>query len=434
MNSLAAALRAQGSNLIASWEDEGISALGVFARADHIRQSAGLARGERILSMDESPGTLLSLLVLAEELDCQLVLGRPPLDLGLIPSHLRPSLVVHGPRRLERDISIRETTGEPGIFLMTSGTTGAPKVVHHTLSALLGPVQSSGLKRHEGARWLLTYETHSFAGLQVVLSAGVSGGRLVGASARTPPILAELARSGAVTHISGTPTLWRSLMILLKGGGLPSLRQITIGGEAVDQATLDRLAQTFPGARISHIYASTEAGSLFAVHDVRVGFPRQWLGPELPGGVSLRIRDGQLEAKSSRAMVAYATGQSTPLTEDGWLRTGDIVREEGDRVVFSGRKDSVVNVGGLKVFPEEIEEFLLQQPMVAEAHVYAVPSPLTGALLAARVAFRPGYGDSAMCELRVACAKGLPRHKQPRKFERVETVGVARSGKKERSL
>ena len=104
---------------------------------------------------------------------------------------------------------------------------------------------------------------------------------------RSPSELVAVAAQFATTHISGTPTFWRSFLLAAPPGSLP-LKQITLGGEAVDQPTLDRLAQRFPEARITHIYASTEAGALFSVHDGRAGFPRAWLHGK-DAGVGLRI-------------------------------------------------------------------------------------------------------------------------------------------------
>jgi len=252
---------------------------------------------------------------------------------------------------------------------------------------------------------------------------------------RNPAAMGALARAQKVTHISGTPTFWRSLLIAVGAEGLPALRQITIGGEAVDQTTLDRVAHAFPAARLSHIYASSEAGSLFAVHDGRAGFPESWLESELPGGVVLRIRDGLLEVRSPRRMLAYVSGEALPVSPDGWLVTGDLVRVEGDRVFFCGRRDHVVNVAGLKISPTEVEDVLLARPGVSEAQVYAIPSPITGSILGARVVLRPGLDvESTLRDLRDACARALPPHAIPRRFDAVDSVVLSNSGKKAYSL
>jgi acyl-CoA synthetase (AMP-forming)/AMP-acid ligase II len=351
-----------------------------------------------------------------------------------LPETLEPQLIVHGPDQIEVRVpstTTRQVLSRPGIFLLTSGTTGPPKVVHQTLEALTSRMQAESLARNRGGIWLLTYETHSFAGLQVVLSAALSDGLLVVGQGRTPAELGRLARRYGVTHLSGTPTFWRSLLLALDPDGLPTLRQITLGGEAADQPTLDRLRRTFPQARVTHIYASTEAGALFSVSDGRAGFPAAWLEQELPGGVRLRVRDGMLEVQAPSRMRGYAGGQPTPLTQDGWLQTGDLVQVEADRVLFRGRHDEVVNVAGLKVFPDEVETYLLRHPLVGEARVYAIPNPLTGAVLGAEVVPAAGAPPEVLeKELLSWCLKGLPPHKVPRRFQIVKHVAVSSSWKK----
>ena len=221
------------------------------------------------------------------------------------------------------------------VSLMTSGTTGRPKLVRHTLESLLGRIpRSAGSAMHCGQRWLLSYQPTTFAGLQVILTALCAGAAVVQTANRNPSELFAVAERFAATHISGTPTFWRSFLLAAPPGSLP-LQQITLGGEAVDQPTLDRLAQRFPDARITHIYASSEAGALFSVHDGRAGFPRAWLDGRA-AGVGLRIRGGVLEVESPRRMLDYEGESSPTLTDDGWLITGDLVRVDGDRVYFRG--------------------------------------------------------------------------------------------------
>ena len=179
------------------------------------------------------------------------------------------------------------------VSLMTSGTTGRPKLVRHTLESLLGRISRPvGSAMNSEQRWLLTYQPTTFAGLQVILTALCTGGAVVQTSNRSPAEFFAVAERFGATHISGTPTFWRSFLLATPFRSLP-LQQITLGGEPVDQPTLDRLAQRFPGARITHIYASSEAGTVFSVHDGRSGFPAAWLDTRT-AGVGLRIRAGVL--------------------------------------------------------------------------------------------------------------------------------------------
>ena len=314
------------------------------------------------------------------------------------------------------------------VSLMSSGTTGRPKLVRHRLDRLLGRIPTTPAPPTQ-QRWLLGYQPTSFAGLQVVLHVLCTGSAVVQAADRRPATLAVAAETFGATHISGTPTFWRSFL-LAASPGFSSLRQITLGGEAVDQPTLDRLRRRFPDARISHIYGSAEAGALFAVQDGGAGFPSAWLR-DRAAGVGLRIRDGVLEVESPRRMLEYAGEFPPPLSADGWLVTGDLVRVEGDRVYFQGRTDDVINVGGAKVYPQEVEEFLLSCPGVTEVRVRSVPNPVSGQLLAADVVLARGYEpDGHRVELMRLCQSKLASHKAPRLIRIVPEIKVHASGKK----
>jgi acyl-coenzyme A synthetase/AMP-(fatty) acid ligase len=108
-----------------------------------------------------------------------------------------------------------------------------------------------------------------------------------------------------------------------------------------------------------------------------------------------------------------------------------LVEQHGDRVVFCGRTDRIVNVGGLKVSPDEIESFLLTHPDVREAQVYSIPSPLMGQLVGARVVLDPESDQvSVLADVRGYCVANLPPHKRPRSIECVAHVAVSESGKK----
>lgn len=317
------------------------------------------------------------------------------------------------------------------VLVTTSGTTGQPKIAVHSVPALLGRIVDLKV---ESARWLLTFHPASFAGLQVLLTAWVSASELVGTSAPTVANLAELLQKYQPTHVSGTPTFWRGVLLVLgdRSREIP-VKQITIGGEAVDQATLDILHNAFPASRITHIYASTEAGALFAVKDGRAGFPANWLDQDIEG-IGLRIREGVLEVKSPRTMERYL---SNPLahvrTEDGWIITGDLVEKRGDRVIFRGRADDVINVGGAKVNPEEVEAVLLKMPIVKEVRVFGQPNPMIGAVVTAEVVLPLGADrDQAQRAIYSFAAEHLENFKIPRIVKFVPEISTNSAGKKTR--
>jgi acyl-coenzyme A synthetase/AMP-(fatty) acid ligase len=220
-------------------------------------------------------------------------------------------------------------------------------------------------------------------------------------------------------------------MMLKDQPNLP-LQQVTLGGEAVDQATLDRLKKSFPDARITHIYASTEAGVGFAVHDGRAGIPAQWLEQGV-GDVKLRVADGVLEVKSPRAFKEYASGEATPLDSEGWLSTGDLVRKENDRFVFVGRADRRLNVGGFKVTPEEVEAVLMRCEAVADVQVSGIPSPISGHVLCASIVPTQNVNrDQVKRVVQQFAYERLESFKVPRVIRIVEVLEMADSGKKVR--
>jgi acyl-coenzyme A synthetase/AMP-(fatty) acid ligase len=286
----------------------------------------------------------------------------------------------------------------------------------------------------ESARWLLSYHPASFAGFQVLLTALVNGSELAATRVPTVANLAEILRNYQPTHVSGTPTFWRGVLLALGNCGSDlSLEQVTIGGEAVDQTTLRMLHEAFPRARITHIYASTEAGALFAVNDGLAGFPASWL-EEGVKGVGLRIRDGVLQVLSPRAMKKYLGNESAQArTEDGWMVTGDLVETVGDRVFFRGRVDNVINVGGGKVTPEEVESVLLRMPIVKEARVFGQRNPMTGAVVVAEVVVSPSTNhDDARRAIYSFASRYLESFKIPRIVKFVPGISINASGKKSR--
>jgi acyl-CoA synthetase (AMP-forming)/AMP-acid ligase II len=267
--------------------------------------------------------------------------------------------------------------------------------------------------------------------MQVVLTALVTGACLIIPASRRVQSLWEAASVYSATHMSGTPTFWRSFLMLCSSQeALPHLRQITLGGEAVDQKTLDRLRMAFPQARITHIYASTEAGALFSVDDGRAGFPASWLDQAV-SSVRLRIEDGELQVWSPRRMEGYASMHDSPFLDDGWLRTGDLVRLEGERVQFAGRKDTTINVGGMKVQPVEVEGALLEVEGVVEARVSSVRNPITGQLVVAEIVVEPGRDAQQVKQAAAAHVQGsLASYKVPRSIRVVDSIATSQAGKK----
>lgn len=314
------------------------------------------------------------------------------------------------------------------VVLFTSGTSGPPKPAVHTWESLGAAI--SRHPRNERRRWLLAYDLARFAGMQVLLQALATGGALCVPASREPADVVACLTRDQVEYASGTPTFWRMLLGAATSDELAgcALEQITLGGEAVDQGVLDRLRAAFPQARISHIYASTEMGTCFVVNDGRAGFPAAFLDdPSLP--TRLRIGDeGELLIASRRAMKEYLGEQAGP--REAWFATGDMVRLEGDRVYFVGRRSECINVGGAKVFPADVERVIRAVPGVREVRVHPIASSMVGQLVGAEIEALAGHAPAAVRdEVLAACRRELVKYQVPAVVKIVDRLTVNDAGK-----
>lgn len=323
----------------------------------------------------------------------------------------------------------REPSIDTEWVLLTSGTTGIPKLVRHTLATLTGAMPVGTTLGHN-AVWSTFYDMRRYGGLQIFLRAMLGGGSMV-LSSVTEPVGDFLARAGAcgVTHISGTPSHWRRALM---GGAEHAMtpRYARLSGEIADQAILDHLRQAYPQADVAHAFASTEAGVAFDVGDGFCGFPASFLGRR--GDVEMRVVDDSLRIKSPRNSLGYLGDKvEQPFDEDGFVDTGDIVERRDDRYYFIGRRGGVINIGGQKVHPEEIEAVINRHPGVQMSVVRARKNPITGAIVVADVVATAEVGatDALRGEILDACRGALARYKVPASIRFVPAIDVAASGK-----
>jgi acyl-coenzyme A synthetase/AMP-(fatty) acid ligase len=239
-----------------------------------------------------------------------------------------------------------------------------------------------------------------------------------------------------VTHISGTPSHWRKLLMSGSAAGFAP-RYVRLSGEIADQAVLDGLRHAFPQASIGHAYASTEAGVGFAVNDGREGFPASIIGANRDG-VEMKVVDGSLRIRSTRTAHAYVGRNAAALTDgDGFVDTGDMVELRGDRYHFVGRRGGIINIGGLKVHPEEIEAVINQHAEVRMSRARARRSPITGSIVVADVILADGcdasQADAIRARILADCRAKLAHHKVPAMIKFVTALDITAAGKLARS-
>jgi acyl-coenzyme A synthetase/AMP-(fatty) acid ligase len=338
---------------------------------------------------------------------------------------------------LSRHVLPREeyerTEKETEWILMTSGTTGVPKLVAHTLASLTAAIQPRG-PVSTPVVWSTFYDVRRYGGLQILLRAVRTGASLVlpDAAESTGDFLARAASSG-VTHISGTPSHWRRAL-MSPAANLIKPKYVRLSGEAIDQAVLNNLKAAYPEARIVHAFASTEAGVAFEVTDGCPGFPEDIL--EANPSVDMRVHDDTLQIRSAGTASRYL-GDNAPVLkdQDGFVDTNDLLELRDGRYYFAGRRDGVINVGGLKVYPEQIEAVISRHPDVQMCVVRAQKNRITGALVVAEVVLRkdctPIEHDEALIQADILqlCREQLPAYKVPALINIVPMLGIGGAGK-----
>ncbi len=335
----------------------------------------------------------------------------------------------------------RQATCETQWVLLTSGTTGAPKLVAHTLASLVSAFARPEAEVAASPVWSTFYDIRRYGGLQIFLRA-VCGGSMV-FSSPGEPTAAFLARAAAagVTHLSGTPSHWRKALMSGALGRL-SPRYVRLSGEIADQGILDALREALPDAVVAHAFASTEAGVGFEVRDGLAGFPASLVGLS-DEGVEIDVSRGTLRIKSPGNASGYL-GEDAPALKDaeGFVDLGDRLEVRGGRYYFLGRSGGVINVGGFKVHPEEVEAVINSHPAVRMSLVKARRNPITGSVVAADVVLtKPPAGGAGepICEQRIreeilgTCRSSLAAHKVPALIRIVPSLEVSASGKLVRS-
>lgn len=300
---------------------------------------------------------------------------------------------------------------QPLAVMHTSGTTSEPKPI--TLShgnffaSALGSAVALGLDMQE--RWLCPMPLTHVGGLSIPIRSAIYGTTVVlHERFQVEAVLEELMDPGRrITLVSLVPTM---LARLLDAGlsNPPTLRWALLGGGAIAPALLERAEAA--GVSVAPTYGMTEACSQIAT-----------FGYALPG-VDVSTSDEEV-------IVRGPIVSAGALSDDGWLRTGDLGRfDDRGRLEIIGRRSDTIISGGENVAPAEVEATLMQHPGVADVGVHGRPDAEWGEIVVAKVVPRAG----ALVEpedLRTFCARRIARFKVPKAIELVSELPRTGSGK-----
>lgn len=313
--------------------------------------------------------------------------------------------------------AIQNSTSEITIF--TSGTTGQPKKVLHTVATLTRSVRTG--ERYVGQIWAYAYNPTHMAGLQVFFQAFENLNTLVNVFNKQRSEVYELINKHNITHISATPTFYRLLLPFEQE--YKTVVRVTLGGEKSDSHLYENIQKIFPKAKINNVYASTEAGSLFAAKGDCFQIPE-------------KIRD-KFEVVDDELLIHKSLlGKSDSFKFEGdYYHSGDLIEwvdKESGLFRFKSRKNELINVGGYKVNPGEVENILLSIEGVKQVLVYGKANSILGNVLCADIQLEDGVLLTDV-EIKKALRSQLQDFKIPRRIKFVEQMSLTRTGKLKRS-
>jgi acyl-coenzyme A synthetase/AMP-(fatty) acid ligase len=261
------------------------------------------------------------------------------------------------------------------------------------------------------------------AGIQVILQSLLNENALVNIFGLDPSLIPNVIHQHQISHISATPTFYR---LLPSATCCPAVKKVTCGGEKLDSGLLNKLKKLFSNAQVLNIYASTEAGSVLVANGENFQ-----VKPELTEFVA--VFDNELHLHKS---LLGDFGSDVVLRDNIWYPTSDMVElihENPLTVRFSLRKNEMINVGGYKVNPQEVEECLLQYPGVQVCKVYGKKNSVLGNILLCDLVWKDESPFSEP-QTRQWLESKLQPFKVPRIFQIVEKLNVTATGKLERKI
>ncbi|MCC5467063.1 ANL family adenylate-forming protein [Pelosinus baikalensis] len=268
---------------------------------------------------------------------------------------------------------------ESGIIIFTSGTSGKSKAAVLCTSRLIERYKTA---KRKPFRTMVFLKLDHIGGINTLFAIMFNGGTIVTSQERTPQSVCEAIQKHKVQLLPTTPTFLNMLIMskFYENYDLSSLEIITYGTEPMPQSTLASMNSIFPSVTLKQTYGLTELG-IFSTKSKDSHSKWMKVGGR---GVEMKIVDNILWIRTSAAMLGYLNAPS-PFDNDGWYNTGDQVEVDGEYIKILGRKSEIINVGGEKVYPTEVESVLLEILNIKDVLVSGKNSPITGQIVVATV-------------------------------------------------
>ena len=299
----------------------------------------------------------------------------------------------------------------PGLVLFTSGTSGEPKAAVHDFLALLAKFKT----KRKALRTLNFLLFDHWGGLNTMFHTLSNSAVVIATKERSPENICKLIENYQIELLPASPTFLRLLILsnVYESYNMSSLKIISYGTEPMPKSTLRIVKKIFPEVRLLQTYGLIELGVMRSKSEkddslwVKVGGE----------GYETRIVDDILQIKAESAMLGYLNAPS-PFTDDGWFITGDQVLQKDDYIKILGRKSEIINVGGEKVYPLEVESVIQEIDNVAEVTVYGQQNSIMGNIVCAKVRLINNEDEKLFRNrLKMYCRKKLQNYKIPVKVK-----------------
>lgn len=316
----------------------------------------------------------------------------------------------------------------PGLVLFSSGSEGESKAAVHDFTKILKKYKTP----RKDLKTLIFFLFDHIGGIDTLFYTLSNASTVIPVVDRSPESVCKLIEKYKIEVLPVSPTFLNLLFISehYKNYDLSSLKYVTYGTEVMPKYTLDKCREVFDDAIIMQKFGTTEVGTL---RSKSKSSNSTWvkIGGE---GYKIRINNGMLEIKAESAMLGYLNAPS-PFTSDGWFITGDQVEVDGEYIKILGRKSELINVGGEKVYPSEVENIIEQIKGVNEVIVYGEKNPIMGNIVCCDINIKKGYDfNNIKKEIKSNCAQKLQAYKIPMKINLSDKKFYSSRFKKMRSL
>ncbi|MDD2509193.1 MAG: fatty acid--CoA ligase family protein [Aliarcobacter skirrowii] len=311
-----------------------------------------------------------------------------------------------------------------GLILFSSGSTGKPKAMIHNLDTLIDSFKD---KKEKSMNMLVFLMFDHIGGLNTVFNALCMGACLIIPKIKDAKTICELIEKYKIMVLPSSPTFLNLILISeeYKNYDLSSLRMITYGTETMPQSLLLKLKEVFPKVKFLQTFGTSETGisttsskssnSLFMkLEDINGEY---------------KIVENELWLRSKTQVLGYLNASMDSFTSDGWFKTGDLVEVDGEYIKIIGRAKEVINVGGQKVLPSEIESIILEMEEISDCMVYAEQNAITGQTVVCDVVLNKKI-ENIKKRVRVFCKDRLDAYKIPTKVNVVDKTNFSDRFKK----